>query len=151
MSRSRIPAGFHPMATHPGPSPVPPELAADPTYEVVKELGRGGVGVVYLARNKMMDRFEVLKVVNPALLDKPETAERFLREIRSAARLSHPNVVTAYTAMQRGSLLVFAMEYVPGEDLGRLVANRGPLSVPTACYYLYQAAQGLQHAFERGM
>src|SRR5262249_38451828 len=94
---------------------------------------------------------EVLKVMEKALLDRPAAVERFLQEIRSAAKLSHPNVVTAYSALQVGELLVFAMEYVEGEDLAKLVRARGPLSVTTACDYIRQAAAGLEHVFEKGM
>ncbi len=130
---------------------LPAELAASPQYEVLKELGRGGMGVVYLARNKLMDRLEVLKVVNKALLDRPGAVERFLREIRSAAKLRHANVVAAYSALQLGDLLAFAMEHVEGEDLAALVKSRGPLPVQHACYYAQQAALGLQHAFEKQM
>jgi serine/threonine protein kinase len=113
-------------------SNLPPELAANQQYEILRELGRGGMGVVYLARNKLMDRLEVLKVVNKALLDHPGAVERFLREIRSAAKLSHPNVVAAYSAVQLGELLAFAMEYVEGQDLASLVKSQGPLPVPHA-------------------
>jgi serine/threonine protein kinase/formylglycine-generating enzyme required for sulfatase activity len=130
---------------------LPPELANHPQYEILRELGRGGMGVVYLARNKLMDRLEVLKVLNKEMLAKQGRADRFLREIQSAARLHHPNVVAAYTALQIGDLLVFAMEYVEGDDLAKLVRARGPLPVVNACYFAYQAAQGLQHAHERGM
>jgi serine/threonine protein kinase len=137
--------------TAPWPIGIPPELTGDPHYEVMRELGRGGMGVVYLARNKLMDRLEVLKVLNKEMLAKHGTAERFLREIQSAAKLHHPNVVAAYTALRMGELLVFAMEYVEGSDLARLVRSRGPLPVLNACYFALQAAQGLQHAHERGM
>jgi serine/threonine protein kinase len=89
--------------------------------------------------------------MSKALLHAPDAAERFLREIRSAAQLSHPNVVTAYAALQVGGLLVFAMEYVDGEPLSAVVRRRGPLPVANACYYAYQAALGLRHAFEKGM
>jgi serine/threonine protein kinase/formylglycine-generating enzyme required for sulfatase activity len=130
---------------------LPPELANNPQYEILRELGRGGMGVVYLARNKLMDRLEVLKVVNRALLDRPGAVERFLREIRSAARLNHPNVVAAYSAVQSGEVLAFAMEYVEGQDLARLVQTQGPLPVAQACSYVQQAALGLQHAFEKEM
>src|ERR1051326_5230860 len=91
---------------------VLPELRDHPQYQVVRELGRGGMGVVYLARNKIMDRFEVLKVVKAEILAKADVADRFLREIRAAAKLNHPNIVTAYSAFQAGDVLVFAMEYV---------------------------------------
>lgn len=137
-----------PTVTH-VPSDLPPELRDHPQYEVVRELGRGGMGVAYLARNKLMDRPEVLKVVGKHLLDSPCAAERFQREIRSAAKLSqpsHPNIVTAHAAFQAGDLLVFAMEFVEGETLAQVVKARGPLPVVNACYYAQQVAKGLQHA-----
>jgi formylglycine-generating enzyme required for sulfatase activity len=130
---------------------VPPELLQHEQYEVVRELGRGGMGVVYLARNKLMARPEVLKVVSRRLLDQPGAAERFLREIRSAANLSHPNIVTAYSALRVGELLVLAMEYVDGEDLARVVKARGPLPMVNACAYAHQVARGLQHACDKGL
>jgi WD40 repeat protein/serine/threonine protein kinase len=127
------------------------KLPTIPGYEIVAELGRGGMGVVYLAKNKLMSRHEVLKVVNKELLDHAGAAARFLREICSAAQLNHPNIVTAYAALPFGDLLVFAMEYVEGEDLARVVRARGPLPVVNACHYVQQAAMGLQHAFDKGM
>jgi hypothetical protein len=130
---------------------LPLQLAANDQYEILRELGRGGMGVVYLAKNKLMDRLEVLKVINKALLDRPGAVERFLREIRSAAKLSHANVVTAYSAVQQGELLAFAMEYIEGQDLASLVKSRGPVPIVHACYYIQQAALGLQHAYEKGM
>ena len=148
---------------HPYPSPsgergrgegganLPAEFANNPQYEVLRELGHGGMGVVYLARNKLMDRLEVLKVVKKSLLDRPGAVERFLREIRAAAMLNHANVVAAYSALQSGQVLAFAMEYVEGEDLARLVQTQGPLPVAQACDYIQQAALGLQHAFEKKM
>jgi serine/threonine protein kinase len=109
------------------------------------------MGVVYLARNKLLDRLEVLKVVHKALLDRGGAVERFLREIRSAAKLNHANVVAAYSAVQSGELLAFGMEYVEGEDLAKVVQTQGPLPVAQACSYVQQAALGLQHAFEKKM
>jgi hypothetical protein len=130
---------------------LPPDLTNNPQYEVLRELGHGGMGVVYLAKNKLMDRLEVLKVVNKALLNRSGAVERFLREIRAAAKLNHPNVVAAYSAVQAGEVLAFAMEYVEGEDLARLVETRGARPVMEACDYIQQAALGLQHAFEKKM
>ena len=140
----------------PSPDPdlagsLPPELADNPQYQMLRELGRGGMGVVYLARNTLMDRLEVLKVLNKEMLERKGTYDRFLREVRAAARLAHPNVVAAYSAVQVGHLLVFAMEYVEGADLSQLVKSRGPLPVAHACSFIHQAALGLQHAHERGM
>lgn len=130
---------------------VPPELATQYGYEVVRELGRGGMGVVYLARNKMMDRLEVLKTVNKAQVGRPEALERFLQEIRTAARLNHPNVALAYSVLQLPDFLVLAMEYIEGEDLFRAVQTRGALPIAEACYCAREAALALQHAAEMNM
>jgi serine/threonine protein kinase/formylglycine-generating enzyme required for sulfatase activity len=130
---------------------VPPELAGLQGYEIVKELGRGGMGVVYLAHNRLMDRPEVLKVMSKALVGQPAAVERFLREIRSAARLDHPNAVTAHSAHQLGDLLVLSMQYVDGEDLARVVRERGALPVAHACYCAHQAALALQRGHELGL
>ncbi|HEX4146605.1 MAG TPA: protein kinase [Pirellulales bacterium] len=140
-----------PSPSTPAEPSVPPELLDHPDYELVKELGRGGMGVVYLARNRAMDRLEVLKAVSRSLLEKADARERFQREIRSAAKLSHPNIVTAHSVPRAGDLLIFAMEYVDGQDLSQVVKQRGPLPVVNAVYYAHQAALGLQHAHEHGM
>jgi serine/threonine protein kinase len=139
------PAGPWPAAT------LPPELAEHADYHITRELGRGGMGVVYLAHNRLLGRDEVFKVVNRHMLNRPGVADRFLREVRAAAKLHHPNIVTAYSAFHAGDGLVLAMEYVEGLDLARLVKAKGPLPVAHACYFAHQAALGLQHAHERGM
>ena len=130
--------------------PATPTLEL-PDYEIVRRLGGGGMGVVYLARNTLMGRPEVLKVVAPHLTDRPEVMERFLQEIQSAARLHHRNIVAAYAAIRSAAGLILAMEYVDGVDLAAHVEARGPLTVREACFYACQAAQGLQHAHARGM
>ncbi len=141
-----------PAPTAPPPaSTLPPGLADLPNYEIVRELGQGGMGTVFLARNTLMGRTEVLKVVSGHLANRRGVTDRFLGEIRNAAKLLHPNIVAAYTAMQLGESLVLAMEYVEGLDLARLVKAKGPLPVAHACSYVHQAALGLQHAHEHGM
>ena len=130
---------------------LPPGLAEHPDYEIRRELGRGGMGVVYLAHNRLMARDEVLKVMGPQIVEEPGVLDRFLREIRAVARLRHPNIVSAYTAFRCGKSLVFAMEYVAGLDLARMVKAKGPMPVGNACNYVHQAALGLQHAHEEGM
>ena len=130
---------------------LPPGLADHPDYKIVRELGRGGMGVVYLARNTLMGRREVLKVVGGHLLSRPAILERFQREIRSAARLQHPNIVSAYSDLRLGESLALTMEYVEGIDLSRVVKAKGPLPVANACNYVHQSALGLQHAHEHGM
>jgi formylglycine-generating enzyme required for sulfatase activity/tRNA A-37 threonylcarbamoyl transferase component Bud32 len=144
-------AGGSPSPAPPATSSLPPGLADHPDYEILRELGKGAMGVVYLAENKLMGRKEVLKVVGSHLINRRDVLDRFLAEIRNAARLHHPNIVTAYTALRMGESLVLAMEYVEGLDLAKLVKAHGPLPVANACYYVHQAALGLQHAHEHGM
>jgi tRNA A-37 threonylcarbamoyl transferase component Bud32 len=133
------------------PADLPPELANHPRYRILRELGRGGMGVVYQARQTVMDREVVIKVINKALLEQPGALERFQREVRAAAKLAHPNIVTAYDAEQAGDLHMLVMEFVPGQSLAEFLQSKGPLPVAQACSFIRQAALGLQHALERGM
>src|SRR3954453_2517520 len=130
---------------------LPPGLAEHADYEIVRRLGGGGMGVVYLVHNRLMGREEVLKVISPQIIERPESLDRFLREIRAVARLRHPNIVSAYSAFRSGESLVFAMEYVEGLDLARMVKAKGPMPVAHACNFTRQAALGLEHAYEHGM
>jgi serine/threonine protein kinase len=130
---------------------LPPGLADHPDYDVIRELGQGGMGTVYLAKNRLMGRHEVLKVVSRHMMNRPSALDRFLVEIRNAARLHHANIVTAYSATRIGESIVFAMEYVEGLDLSKLVKAKGPLPVSNASNYVHQAALGLEHASEFGM
>jgi serine/threonine protein kinase len=133
------------------PGSIPQDLANQKDYEILRELGRGGMGVVYLAQNKLMGRTEVLKIISRELMDRRGVLDRFLREIRSAAQLHHSNIVSAYSAFRSGESIVFAMEYVEGYDLSQLVKGKGPLQVAHACNFVHQAALGLQYAHEKGM
>src|SRR5262249_36762668 len=130
---------------------VPPELADHPRYRVVGLLGSGGMGVVFKAEHLVMERPVALKVISRGLIDRPAVMERFRREVKAAARLSHPNIVTAHDAEQAGDTHFLVMEFVEGTTLARLVNERGLLPVAEACDYVRQAALGLQHAFEHGM
>ena len=135
----------------PPPPPANHSLLEHPDYEIIRELGRGGMGVVYLAHNKLLGGTEVLKALDHNLIERSSMRDRFLREIRAVARLRHPNIVAAYHAFHGGDRLIFAMEYVEGLDLARLVKAKGPLPVDRACYFAHQAALALQHAHEEGM
>jgi serine/threonine protein kinase len=130
---------------------IPQELAENPDYQIIRKLGGGGMGLVFLAHNHILGRDEVLKVISREIIETPGVLERFLREIRAVASLQHPNIVTAYTAFRAGESLVFAMEYAEGLDLARMVKAKGPLPVGHACSFVHQAAMGLQHAHEAGM
>ena len=127
-----------------------PELLLG-SYVLVDKLGEGGMGAVFKARNWKLGRTVALKVVRKDRLDNPTAVERFRREIRAAAQLSHANVVHAFDAGEDGGVFFFAMEIVAGADLTRVVKERGPRPVAQACDVIRQAALGLQHAHERGL
>ena len=114
-------------------------------------VGHGGMGSVYEAEHRVMQRRVALKVINDRYLATPDVAARFRREVRAAARLSHRNIVTAYDAERAGSNHFLVMEFVEGVTIGRLVKEHGPLPVAEACDYAGQAALGLQHAHEQGL
>jgi len=135
----------------PASAEVPAELAAHPRYRVQRCLGAGGMGAVFLAEHLLMERPVALKVIHRHLLDRPEAVERFRREVKAAARLSHPNIVTAYDAEEAGGVHFLVMEYVEGATLDKVIRERGRLPVADACDWIRQAALGLQHAHERGM
>src|SRR5262245_48590262 len=93
-----------------GCSPVPEDLARHERYRVVRLLGEGGMGSVYEAEHLVMQRPVALKVINPAFTARPALVERFHREVRAAARLSHPNIVTAFDAEDAGESHFLVME-----------------------------------------
>lgn len=131
--------------------PVPEALAEQSRYRVLQWLGSGGMGAVYLAEHQVMERRVALKVIRRDLTNDARLVERFHREVRAAARLSHPNIVAAFDAERAGSTHYLVMEFVEGTDLARLVKEQGALAVPLACDCVRQAALGLQHAHEHGM
>ncbi len=130
---------------------IPAELTEHSRYEVLEHLGSGGMGAVYKARHRLMDRMVAIKIVNPLLVTKPGAVERFTREVKAAAQLTHPNIVTAYDAETIGEMHVLVMEYVAGETLAERLQEQGVLGVTEACDYIRQTALGLQHAVDRGM
>src|SRR5260370_26138033 len=106
---------------------------------------------VFRAEHRAMNRIVALKVVRKEWLTNETAIRRFYREAQAAAQLAHPHIVLAYDAGQSGATHYFAMEYVEGLDLARLVKESGPLHVAQACEYIRQAALGLQHAFEHNL
>jgi WD40 repeat protein/tRNA A-37 threonylcarbamoyl transferase component Bud32 len=133
------------------PADVPPELASHSKFRVLRELGRGGMGVIYLAEHRVLEKPVALKVISPAVLDNPEALARFRAEAKAAARLDHPNIARAHDADQAGDLHFLVLEFVEGQSLAQVLEKRGPLPVAHACSYVRQAALGLQHASEREM
>jgi serine/threonine protein kinase len=126
------------------------ELVLD-QYVLLELLGEGGMGSVFKARQQRMDRLVALKAIRREALKAPGAVERFQREARTAAMLSHPNVVTVFDSSTGGGGHYLVMEYIEGTDLARVVKTQGALPVAAACEYIRQAALGLQHAHERGL
>jgi serine/threonine-protein kinase len=120
-------------------------------YSLERELGRGGMGIVFLAREVALDRLVAIKLLPPALADDPGLKGRFLREARIAARLSHPNIVPIHAVETAGRLVWFVMAFVPGESLGARLRDKGSLPVGDLCRILRDAAWALAHAHGHGV
>lgn len=120
-------------------------------YVLLDLLGRGGMGSVFLARHKKMDRQVAMKIVSRRVGKDPASLERFLTEARATAALDHPNIVRAYDVDQDKERFFIIMEYVPGQDLEKLVDIEGPLDFEFAADCVRQAAEGLAHAHHRNM
>jgi tRNA A-37 threonylcarbamoyl transferase component Bud32 len=130
---------------------LPVSAVADPPpalsgYEVIEEIGRGGMGIVWKARQRDPERIVALKVIRKERLGSAEMISRFRREAQASARLRHPNVVEVYASDFEGDTQYLAMEYVAGITLQRLVEQIGPLPLAQACDFVRQAALGLEHA-----
>jgi WD40 repeat protein/tRNA A-37 threonylcarbamoyl transferase component Bud32 len=153
--RTAAPAGPSTMSlSSSAPWPPPPEATTLPTvpgFEILEELGRGGMGVVYKARQVQPERLVALKVIRRERLSHPEAVRRFRREAQAAARLAHPNIVAVLAHDTAGDTPYLAFELVSGVTLQRLVEQHGPLPPAQACDYVRQAALGLQHAHEAGL
>lgn len=120
-------------------------------FELLEELGRGGMGVVYRARQIGLGRLVALKVLGMGLPIGEAARARFSTEMAASARLSHPNVVTLYESGEDGDRLYFAMELVEGQDLGKWVQASGPTPARRAAEVVAQVADALQHAHQRGV
>ena len=120
-------------------------------YSIERELGRGGMGIVLLARDVALDRLVAIKLLPPELAANHEFRDRFLREARTAAGLSHPNIVPIHTVEEHDDLVFFAMGYVDGETLAERVHRAGLLPSRLAMKILQEVAWALAYAHERGV
>ena len=120
-------------------------------YQVVRELGRGGMGVIFLARDVKLHRLVAVKVLRQEFAHSEEHRERFRREARVAARLTHPNVVAVHTYDESPDLVYLVMRYVHGESLGVRLRREGKIEAESARRMLAELALALEHAHREGV
>ena len=115
-------------------------------YVLLEEIGSGGGGRVYKAEHRRMERIVAVKVLPKST---PLALKRFHQEVKAAAKLIHPNIVTAFDAGEQDGMPYLVMEFVEGRSLARVVEEDGPVHVYTACDVILQAARGLAFAHSR--
>jgi len=140
-----------PVMTAPSPEFLELQAALAGEYSLQRELGRGGMGVVYLARDVPLDRDVAIKVLPSHLAQLPASRERFVREARTAAGLSHPHIVPIHRVGEAGGFVFFVMTFVDGETLGERLRTRGPLPHAEAARVLREVAWALAYAHGRGI
>ncbi|HSJ96395.1 MAG TPA: protein kinase [Myxococcota bacterium] len=118
-------------------------------YQILSELGRGGMGIVYKANDTVLDRVVALKVLPDALKENPQALKNFLREAKSAAQLNHPNIVTVYDAGEQDGRYYIAMEYVDGNTLKEIVRRRGAIAPGGVLHVLVQMCEALAYAHDK--
>ena len=120
-------------------------------YSIDRELGRGGMGIVYLAHEVHLDRLVAIKLLPPERAVDPALRERFLREARLAAKLSHPNIIPIHSVAESGEFVYYVMAFVDGETLAERVRTRGPLTGTDGARVLREVAWALAHAHTQGL
>ena len=120
-------------------------------YEILAELGRGGMATVYLAHDLSLDRKVAIKVMAPALLAGEGMVERFKREARTSAQLSHPHIIPIFAVRESDDLVYFVMKFVEGRSLESIIKELGPLPIPMAQSILQQVGGALAYAHRRGV
>jgi len=120
-------------------------------YSIDRELGRGGMGIVYLAHEVHLDRLVAIKLLPPERALDPSLRERFLREARLAAKLSHPNIIPIHSVAESGEFVYYIMAFVDGETLAERVRTRGPLTGTDGARVLREVAWALSHAHSQGL
>lgn len=129
-------------------APATPELKRVGRFTILKELGRGAIGVVYLAQDPIIDRQIALKTFNPKLsqIERKKHEEQLINEARAAGRLSHPHIITIYDANTEGGLTYIAMEYLQGRELSRLLAREHPFELNDIATIIWKVADALDYA-----
>jgi serine/threonine-protein kinase len=127
------------------------ERVLNPHYELDCEIGRGGMGVVYRAKDRRLKRTVAIKVLPPELAFRSEIKTRFLREAETAAQLNHPNIVDIYAVDEMENIVFFVMAYITGDNLAKRLHDHGTLSVDETRRTMRDVADALAYAHERGV
>lgn len=120
-------------------------------YVILDELGQGGMGTVFRARHRSMERVVALKILVPELSQRPNALARFQREMKATSRLEHPNLIVVHDAGESDGTYYLVMEYIEGTDLKTLVDQTGPLPEDRAIFCIAEAARGLEYAHAQGV
>jgi serine/threonine protein kinase len=121
------------------------------SYEILRRIGQGGMGVVYLAKHQSLDRLDAIKFLPDQLAQDATYIELFFREAKAAAKLNHPNVVAVHDAGSINGVYYFVMDFVEGRDLGTILTEKGVLPMAEAVEYTRQAAGALGYAHSKGI
>ena len=121
------------------------------TYELDREIGRGGMGIVYRAKDKRLKRPVAIKVLPPELAFRSEIRSRFLREAETAAQLSHPSIVPIYSVDEKDGLVYFVMAFVDGDNLAKRIHDRGPMDPAEVRRILCDVGDALAYAHQQGV
>ena len=138
------------VATTPDPLFLAFQLALAGRYSIDRELGRGGMGVVYLAHEVHLDRLVAIKLLPPEKSVLPTLRDRFLREARLAAKLSHPHIIPIHSVDEVDGFVFYVMSFVDGETLAQRVRSRGPISASEGTRVLREVAWALAYAHAQG-
>ncbi len=141
------------ITDHPAPAPMAWPQPGDvlDEYRLIEPLGEGGMGMVFRAVHRRLEKTVAIKLLNDRTDGQPDAVNRFQREVKALGQFQHPHIVEATDAGIANGRLFLVMEYVDGIDLRRYVHERGPVSVAQACDWIRQASLGLQHAHDSGL
>jgi serine/threonine protein kinase len=143
-------AGTAPLQAQTDDSAAVREALKD-EYELEKELGRGGMAIVYKARDRALERDVAIKVLPFSLSFDAEFVERFQREARTSAKLEHPNIIPIYRVGKSGRVIYFVMKFIRGQTLSHVIEQRGALPVPEIKRLLIEAGRALGYAHKHGI
>jgi tetratricopeptide (TPR) repeat protein len=130
-------------------APAPAGEESPSRYEILGELGRGGMGIVYRAKDTLLDRTVAYKVLPDSLRENTQALKNFMREAKAAAKLNHPNIVTVYDTGSQGGRYYIAMEFVDGTTLKEILRRRGPIAPAGILHVLVQICEALAYAHDK--